>query len=107
MARDYLVPRAVRARFEFSPGWGWGEVLSLAAGGAIGFALQWGWGLLHLHGAAGIAVRLFLFTLPAGAAFLASKSDAAGGSLWQQYGAMRAYRRRPHLYLYQYRGWSG
>ena len=106
MVREYLVPRAVRARFEFSPGWGWPEVLRLAAGGGIGFVLQWAWLLLHLHGAAGIAIRFFLFALPPGAAFLAAKSDAGGGNnLWSQYRAFRAYRSRPTRYLYIHRGW--
>ena len=100
------MPRAVRTRFEFSPGWGLAEVGSLIAGAAAGYGLQWGWGLLHLHCAAGIGIRVFLFALPPAAAFLATKSDGSGGSLWTQYGALRAYRRRPHLYLYRYRGWT-
>ena len=99
------MPRAVRTRFEFSPGWGWPEVLSLIAGAAVGFGLQWLFVLLRLHGGTAFGVRAFLFTLPPGAAFLLVKSDAAGGSLWRQYGAMRAYRRRPRLYVYIYRGW--
>ncbi len=100
------MPRAVRARFEFAPGWGVPEVGALLGGAAIGFVLQWVWAHLPLHGGLLFGGRAALFTLPVAAAFGLVRSDVGGGSLLAQLRAAQAYGRKPHRYLYRYRGWS-
>ncbi len=100
------MPRAVRARFEFAPGWGGPEVGALAGGAVIGFVLQWVWAHLPLPGGLLAGGRAALLALPAAAAFGLVHADASGGSLLGQLRAARAYGRKPHRYLYRYRGWS-
>ena len=100
------MPRAVRARFEFAPGWGVPEVGALGGGAAIGFGLQWLWALLPLPGGLLAGGRAALLALPAAAAFGLVHADASGGSLLRQLRAARRNGRRPHRYLYRHREWS-
>ena len=104
--KTYLVPRAVRARFEFAPGLGLPELGGVIAGGLTGFGLQALWALLPLHGGADFGGRVFLFTLPVAASLLLTRQDPSGGSLLGQVRAARDFRRRPPRYLYRYRGWA-
>ena len=104
--RSYLVPRAVRARFEFSPGFGLPELLAMLAGGALGCALQWLWTLWHVPGPAGFGARVFLFALPLVAGYMLPHQDASGSSLWAQLRAAAGWMRRPRVYVYHFRGWG-
>ena len=104
--KTYLVPRAVRARFELAPGFGLAELGGVTAGGLTGFGLQALWALLPLHGGAAFGGRVFLFTLPVAASLLLTRQDPSGGSLLGQVRAARSFHRRPARYLYRYRGWT-
>ena len=104
--KTYLVPRAVRARFEFSPGFGLPELLAVFAGGFVGFLLQWGWALLGIPGPAAFGGRAFLFALPLASGFMLLHQDGSGGSLFGQVRAARAFWRGVRRYFYRYRGWT-
>ena len=96
------MPRAVRARFEFAPGFGLPELGGVIAGGLSGFGLQALWALLPLHGGADFGGRVFLFTLPVASSLLLTRQDPSGGSLLGQVRAARDFRRRPGRYLYEW-----
>ena len=104
--RSYLVPRAVRARFEFSPGFGAPELLAVVAGGALGALLQWLWTLLRLQGPAAFGGRVFLFALPPATGFMLLHRDGSGSSLLGQVRAALGWMRRPQRYLYRHGGWG-
>ncbi len=104
--RTYLMPRAVRTRFEFSPGFGLPELVSVVAGGVLGLVLQWAWSALPLHGPALFGCRVFLFSLPLASGFMLLRQDATGASLYGRLRAARAFISRPRRYLFRYRGWS-
>ncbi len=99
--RVYPVPRAVRARFEFAPGFGLAELAAVAAGGVVGFLWQGLWALCRVPGPAGFGGRVFCFSLPPAGLFLLCRPDAAGRSLYGQLRAARAWARRPRRYLYR------
>ena len=100
------MPRAVRARFEFAPGFGLPELGGVIAGGLTGFGLQALWALMPVQGGAAFGGRVFLFTLPVAASRLLTRQERSGRSLLGQVRAARAFRRRPPRYLYRYRGWA-
>lgn len=104
--RTYLVPRAVRARFEFSAGFGLPELIAVIAGGLLGLLLQWAWSALPLRGTALFGGRVFFFALPLASGFMLLHQDAAGASLYGQLRAARAFASRPRHHLFRYRGWS-
>jgi hypothetical protein len=104
--KSYLVPRAVRARFEFSPGFGLPELLAVVAGGVLGLSLQWLWALCGIPGPAGFGGRVFLFAVPICAGYMLLHQDATGSSLFGQARAALGWMRRPRVYLYRHRGWA-
>lgn len=99
--KEYLVPRAVRARMEIFPGFGMPELLAVAAGAAAGALLQLVPALLPLSAAAKLFARFFCFALPTGAAYLLVKQDIGGNSLYGQLKAAREWQARPKVYYYR------
>lgn len=99
--KEYLVPRAVRARLELLPGLGFSEVLAIAGGAALGA----GPALLLLHlplsPAGRLLVPLFTFAIPPAVAYFLLKPDVTGVAPWRQLQAGFAARRRPSRYLYR------
>lgn len=99
--KEYLVPRAVRARLEIFPGFGIPELLAVAAGGALGAILQLVPALLPLSMAMKLFARFFCFALPTGAVYLLVKQDIGGNSLWSQLKAAREWQSRPKVYYHR------
>lgn len=97
----YLVPRAVMARLEIFPGFGLPELGAVVAGGAIGALLQLIGLILPLTVAARLFIRLFLFVLPLGSAYLLVQRDISGYSLYRQLKAARQWSKRPRVYYYE------
>lgn len=107
MTKEYQVPRAVIARFEFFPGFGGPELGAVLAGGALGLVLQWLAAHLPLPPAPQFFLRAFLFVVPPGAAFMLMKPDFSGFSQYDKLRAARAHARRPRRYLYRHQGVRG
>lgn len=105
--KTYFVPRAVLARFEFFPGFGWPELIAVAAGGALGMALQWLVAHLPLPPAPQLFLRAFLFVVAPGAGFMLMRPDFSGFSQYDKLRAARAYARRPRRYLYRFQRTRG
>lgn len=99
--KEYLVPRAVRTRMEIFPGFGFGELAAVAAGAALGAALQLVPALLPLGAGPKLFARFFCFLLPTGAAYMLVRQDIGGYSLWGQLKAARAWQARPKVYYYR------
>lgn len=97
----YLVPRSVMARLEIFPGFGLLELGAVAAGGAIGTLLQLIGIVLPLTVAAKLFIRLFLFVLPLGSAYLLVHRDIGGYSLYGQLKAARQWSKWPRVYYYE------
>lgn len=107
MAKEYFVPRAVLARFEFFPGFGVPELVAVLAGGALGMALQWVVAHLPMPPAPQFFLRAFLFVVPPGAGFMLMRPDFSGFSQYDKLRAARAYASRPRWYLYRFQGVRG
>ncbi|MHB1128370.1 MAG: hypothetical protein ACYC2T_15780 [Bacillota bacterium] len=103
---DYLVPRAVTARMEIFPSFGFLELGALAAGGVAGALLQLVVLLLPFSVPSKLFMRLFLFVLPLGAAFLLVHRDMGGYSLYTQLRAAGRWSKKPRVYLYRRGGVS-
>ncbi|MHB1128384.1 MAG: hypothetical protein ACYC2T_15850 [Bacillota bacterium] len=99
--KDYLVPRAVTARVEIFPGLGFLELGALAAGGMVGALLQLVVLLLPFSVPSKLFMRLFLFVLPLGTAYLLVQRDMGGFSLYTQLRAAGRWSKKPRVYLYQ------
>jgi len=99
--KEYLVPRAVVSRMEIFPGFGVAELLAVVAGGVTGGVLQMTVGMLPLAVAPKLFARLFVFSLPLGAAYMLVKQDVGGNSLWNQLRAYRQWAVRPRVYYYR------
>lgn len=99
--KDYLVPRAVVTRMEIFPGFGLAELGAVAAGGVIGTLLQLIGYILPLSVTARLFIRLFLFVLPLGSAYLLVHQDISGYSLYGQLKAARRWANRPQVYYYE------
>lgn len=97
----YLVPRAVLARMEIFPGFGLPELGAVVIGGASGALLQLIGLLLPISIAGKLFIRLFLFVLPLGSAYLLVHKNMSGGSLYGQLNAARQWANRPHVYYYE------
>ena len=67
--RPYQVPRQVTTRVEIFPGFGIPELIAVAAGGLVGYALYMLLGLFGLP----VQIQIVAATLPPGLAFLAVK----------------------------------
>jgi len=102
--KQYLVPRAVRSRMEFFPGFGIPEIASIGAGGAIGFLLQYLFSFLPFPAGAKPFARIVTLTLCTGAPYMAVKQDMFGTSLYTQLKAFRKWDSRPKKYLYIFTG---
>jgi len=98
---EYLIPRAVTARFEFFPGWGVPEVVAVVVGAAAGGLLQAGVAHLPLLHTMLFGARLGVFILPAACAYMLVRKDIGGHSALDQLRAARAYGRKQHRYLYR------
>jgi len=98
---DYLVPRAVTARMEIFPGFGLPELGAVVAGGAVGALLQLAALLLPLDLAPKLFLRMFLFMLPLGGAYMLVHRDISGFSLYNQMKAARLWSNRPRVYCYR------
>lgn len=99
--KDYLVPRAVVTRMEIFPGFGLAELGAVVTGGVIGALLQLIGFILPLSVAARLFIRLFLFVLPLGAAYLLVHQDISGYSLYGQLKAARRWANRSQVYYYE------
>ncbi len=99
---EYLVPRAVRTRFELFPGWGVAEIAAAGLGLGLGLGLQAGWAALGLRGHWPLVMRFGLGVLPAVAGLLAARS----GNAWGSARAWRAYTTGQRRYLYVHRGFA-
>jgi hypothetical protein len=103
----YLVPRQIVTRTEIMSGVGPMEALLIAAGLAVGIAVQFLLALIgHLVPAHAVAVRhalligrFLIVVLCAGAGYMATR-PVAGGSVLDYARALRAWSARPHVYLY-------
>ena len=104
MKKEYLVPRETKTKMEIFPGFGFVELLAVAAGMAVGAVLQLIPAVLPLPIGPKMFARLFIFALPAGMMFMLFKQDTAGNSLYQQIKAFRAWSSRPKIYYYKRRG---
>lgn len=100
MDREYLVPRAVHARFELFPGWGLAEIAAAAGGVGLGVGLQAAWAALGVHAHWALIMRFALGATPAVGGVLAARS----GDAWGTARAWRAYLQAQHRYLYVRRG---
>lgn len=99
--KEYLVPRAVRARLELLPGLGFAEVLAIAGGAALGAGPAFLLLHLSLSPAGRLLAPLFAFALPPAAAYLLVKPDVTGVAPWTQLQAGFAAQRRPSRYFYR------
>ncbi|MGB9781595.1 MAG: PrgI family mobile element protein [Moorellaceae bacterium] len=95
----YLIPRNVRARFEFFPGFGWFELAFVLAGALVGFLL---------YALAGLFTRSFfrivLFIVPPGLAYFVTRPGPDGQSLYGLIKLWRRWKRSRKRYLYVTKG---
>lgn len=98
---EYLIPRAVTARFEFFPGWGLPEVVGVIIGAAVGGLLQVLAAHLPLSHTIVFGTRMGAFVLPVSFAYMLIHRDIGGHSLLDQLRAARSYGRKQHRYLYR------
>lgn len=99
--KKYLVPRAVRTRMEFFPGFGIPELLAVGAGGAIGFILQYAFSFMPFPPGIKPFIKIVTLTLCAGAPYMLFKQDMFGTSLYTQLKAFKKWDSRPKKYLYR------
>ncbi|WP_422445385.1 hypothetical protein [Thermoanaerobacterium sp. DL9XJH110] len=104
--KEYLVPRAVRTRMEFFPGFGILELLVVGAGGAMGFLLQYLLSFLPFSPGIKPFIKIVTVTLFTGAPYIFVKQDMFGASLYTQLKAFRKWDSRPKKYLYVFTGRS-
>ena len=98
--KEYLVPRAVRSRMEFFPGFGVPEIAAVGAGGAIGFLLQYLFSFLPFPPGVKPFIKIVTMTLFTGAPYMLVKQDMFGASLYTQIKAFKKWDSRPKKYLY-------
>ncbi|WP_213974701.1 hypothetical protein [Tepidanaerobacter acetatoxydans] len=98
--KEYLVPRAVRSRMEFFPGFGVPEIAAVGAGGAIGFLLQYLFSFSPFPTGVKPFIKIVTLTLCTGVPYMAVKQDAFGTSLYTQLKAFKKWNSRPKKYLY-------
>lgn len=96
--KPYLVPHNVETKFQFFPGFGWFEVVTVVA--AFLFALL----LVYIlgHFTARPAKYILLLLLPA-AAFFLHKPTPDGSSFYQLLKNLRGWLKSKKRYLYEYR----
>ncbi|MCL6559158.1 MAG: hypothetical protein K6U74_10250 [Firmicutes bacterium] len=102
--KEYLVPRAVRSRMEFFPGFGIPEILAVGAGGAAGFLLQYLFSVLPFPAGMKPFIKIVTITLFTGAPYMFVKQDMFGTSLYTQLKAFRKWNLRPKKYFYVFTG---
>lgn len=102
--KKYLVPRAVRTRMEFFPGFGIPELIAVGVGGAIGFVLQYLLSFLPFPQGIKPFIRIVTLTLCAGAPYMLVKQDIFGTSLYIQLKAFKKWDSRLKKYLYRRAG---
>lgn len=94
--KPYLVPRAVTARTELFPGFGFAELGLLAAGGALGLLLFL---ILHAFGVP-LPPCFIVAVIPTAAGYFAGRADPHGVRLLAYVTWAREWMRRPKLWLY-------
>lgn len=95
----YLIPRNVKARFEFFPGFGWFELMSVVGGAIVGFLLYLLAGLFtHSF------FRIVLFAVPPGLAYFVTRPGPDGQSLYTLIKLWRRWIKSQKRYLYITRG---
>ncbi|MBO8169076.1 MAG: hypothetical protein H0Z35_07840 [Thermoanaerobacteraceae bacterium] len=99
--KKYIVPRNVRSRVEFFPGFGFKELAAVGMGGMVGFALQYIVGLLPLAFKLQSFIKIVVVTICVGVPYMLVKPDTAGNTLLQQLQAYRNWSGRRKKYLFK------
>lgn len=95
----YLIPRNVTARFEFFPGFGWFELMSVLGGAVAGLVFYFLAGLFTSS-----LIRVALFILPPGLAIFATRPGPDGQSLYRLIKLWQGWSRNQKRYLYTTKG---
>ena len=96
----YLIPRNVKARFEFFPGFGWFELISVVGGAVVG---------LFLYALASFFThnpfwRASVFIAPPGLAYITTKPGLDGESFYTRMRFRQKWMRSQKRYLYATKG---
>lgn len=94
---SYLIPKNVKIRFTFFPGFGWFELFMVAIGGAVGIIL---FSLVGIFTKS--LIRIFLVFIPLVSSFVLTQADnKTGMSVYALLKDFKEYKMSQRRYLYK------